>query len=135
MQGGFVAALLYMTPCTIIALGQLNYFQQQLRKSEEGEQLPLTQVGVTHSSSGSKEPMSAPAGVVMAPVVRSGSGNRSGYNANAVHPDRADSGAAAAADGGDVVRPAELHTLGEVRTTPQGVVPVADANGLGSNRY
>jgi hypothetical protein len=124
-----VAALLYMTPCTIIALGQLNYFQQQLRKSEEGEQLPLTQTGVTHSSSsGSKEPMSAPAGVTM-----STSGSGSGFNA--VHPARADSGAAAAADGGNVVRPAELHTLGEVRATPQGVVPVADANGLGSNRY
>lgn len=115
MQGGFVAALLWMTPCTFIALGQLNYFQQQLRKSEEGEQLPVAQAPNGTGSFG-KEPTAAPA-AVDPPPVRSAS--------------RADSAAAA----GDVPGPPQLHTLGEVKASPQGVVPVADANGTDSGRY
>lgn len=41
-----MAALLWMTPCVLIALGQLNYYQRELRKQEE-EGLPLT-----HSAGG-----------------------------------------------------------------------------------
>lgn len=140
LQGGFVAALLWMTPCTLIALGQLNFFQRQLRKDEEGDQLPLTTAPGSSSSLGySKESAVAP-GTVAAPVrydsgdhtslpVGSASGKGAGYNA--VHPEPASAAAAA-----DVVpAPAHLTTLvsdhmSVVQAGRQGgIVPVADVNG------
>jgi hypothetical protein len=127
-----------MTPCTLIALGQLNYFQQQLRKEEEGDQLPLTAAPGSSSSLGhSKEPAVAP-GTVAVPA-RYGSdehiavplGSASGKGYNVVHPEPAS--AAAAADAAPA--PAHLATLASddmnvVQTGGQaGVVPVADVNG------
>eukprot|EP00775_Hariotina_reticulata_P007321 gene7321-7533_t len=42
--GGFMAALLWMTPILIISLGQLSFFQKRLREDEEADaaSLPLT---------------------------------------------------------------------------------------------
>jgi hypothetical protein len=113
VQGGFVAALLWMTPCVFIALGQLNYFQRQLRKQEEGDVLPILAPAAGSSAaaagySNSKEPTAAPAAV--AAPVRSGSAGS----------------AAAAADAPSA--PPRLQSLESAREP--AVVPVADTNGV-----
>lgn len=111
--GGFVAALLWMTPCVFIALGQLNYFQRQLRKQEEGDVLPIVAPAAGSSApaagySNSKEPTAAPAAVA-APVLSGSAGS-----------------AAAAADAPSA--PPRLQSLESAREP--AVVPVADTNGV-----
>lgn len=133
-----MAALLWMTPCTFIALGQLNYYQQQLQKEEEeeAEQLPTMASG-SAASGGSygkgtaTEPISHVAPMdryetpdhtaVPVPPQHSGSGKGTGYQAK----DGPSPGAAAAAD----VRPAHLQNLTSDIDDHAGVTPVADTNG------
>lgn len=113
VQGGFVAALLWMTPCVFIALGQLNYYQRLLRKEEDGDVLPIVAPAAGSSAAGfsnsSKEQTAAPTGV--APPVRSGS-----------------TGSAAAAANVPSAPP-RLQSLESAREQP-AVVPVADTNGV-----
>lgn len=110
-----MVALLWMTPCCFIALGQLNYYQQQLRKEEEGDQLPITAPGSTSVVEYHTEPTAAPG--------------------NVEAPARYDSGSHPAAAADPV--PAHLHTLQSDKVNmpvahaggQHGVVPVADTNG------
>jgi len=129
-----MAALLWMTPCTFIALGQLNYYQQQLQKEEEEaqQQLPTMASGSSYGKGPATEPISHvapmdrhdspdPTAVAVSPQ-HSGAGKSTGHQAtDAASPP----GAAAAAD----ARPAHLQNLTSDIDDHAGVTPVADNNG------
>jgi hypothetical protein len=130
LQGGFVASLVWMTPCAAIALGSLNYYQQKLSREENPDTLPLVAPGsaaaVSAADKANGTATTAPADIAAPARYGSGAHVEPG-NDNVVHPEPA-----AAAD--DSPAPAHLTNLGHVAAEPEGVVPVADANGLPSTR-
>lgn len=110
-QGGFMAALLWMTPCTFIALGQLNYYQQRLRAAEEEDKGTLPVVGLNSKAVESMNNAHNASGA-LSPTV-SGGGN------NGTYPYGSPAGAAAAAGDSRYAQQAHLSSLtSDIGTTP-----------------